>query len=68
MSSNNQILLESSLAMGEVEIVSLPHLEDTPVYAALFTNVQNAGFLRQQLLDGNTDFEYAFIDATAVGH
>lgn len=32
----------------------------------LFQDVRNARFLRQQLLDGNGDFEYAFIDAEVV--
>ena len=32
----------------------------------MFENVQNAPFLRQQLLDGNTDFEYAFLDASVL--
>lgn len=32
----------------------------------LFQDVRNARFLRQQLLDGNGDFEYAFIDAEVI--
>lgn len=32
----------------------------------LFQDVKNATFLHQQLLDGNGDFEYAFIDAEVV--
>ena len=39
---------------------------DMPIHVAHFTNVTNAGFLRQQLLDGNTNFEYAFLDASSV--
>ncbi|KZZ88427.1 protein cgi121 [Ascosphaera apis ARSEF 7405] len=46
------------------------HLEHTPasvsVHIALYRDLQNAAFLRQQLLSGNTDFEYALIDATSV--
>jgi EKC/KEOPS complex subunit CGI121/TPRKB len=40
-----------------------PHL---PIYITLYHSVQNAAFLRQQLLAGNSDFEYAFIDASMV--
>jgi EKC/KEOPS complex subunit CGI121/TPRKB len=36
------------------------------VYVALYRDVQNAAFLRQQLLSGNKEFEYAFIDASMV--
>jgi hypothetical protein len=40
-----------------------PHLK---VHVALFEGLKNARFLRKQLLEGNTDFEYAFIDAKTV--
>lgn len=46
-----------------MEIVQLPHLLQHPLRIMLFQDVKNAPFLRQQLLDGNTDFEYAFLDA-----
>lgn len=46
----------------QLEHIPRPH----SVHLALFKNVQNAAFLRDQLLAGNTDFEYAFIDATTV--
>ncbi|GAB7363255.1 hypothetical protein MBLNU230_g3537t1 [Neophaeotheca triangularis] len=49
-----------------METIRLPHLEAYPLTAALFTNVSNPAFLRQQLLAGNTDFEYAFLDATLL--
>lgn len=46
------------------------HLAHTPpsisIYGALFSNIKNAAFLREQLLAGNTDFEYAFVDARMV--
>jgi hypothetical protein len=52
-----------------VEQVQLPHVPDElAVYIACYRNVSNAAFLRQQLLAGNQDFEYAFIDASMVGH
>lgn len=49
-----------------MESVTLPHLPDHPLRIGVFAGVQNAAFLRQQLLDGNRDFEYAFLDASAV--
>jgi EKC/KEOPS complex subunit CGI121/TPRKB len=41
--------------------------EDTPVHVALYKDLKNASFLRQQLISGNADFQYAFIDASVVG-
>lgn len=49
-----------------METAVLPHLQDHSLHFALFKNVTNASFLRQQLLDGNTDFEYAFLDASVL--
>lgn len=49
-----------------METISLPHLPHSPIQVGLFKNVQNAAFLRQQLLEGNTDFEYAFLDASVL--
>lgn len=49
-----------------METISLPHLPDHPLHVALFADVQNAPFLRKQLLDGNTDFQYAFLDASVL--
>lgn len=52
-----------------LETVNLPHLPETLfIHVALYRNVQNAPYLREQLLTGNADFEYAFIDASMVGH
>lgn len=53
--------------MAAMEKIQLPHLERYVIYAAIFRDVQNASFLRDQLLEGNIDFEYAFIDASMVG-
>ncbi|KFY03244.1 hypothetical protein O988_01621 [Pseudogymnoascus sp. VKM F-3808] len=36
------------------------------VHIALFHSVANAAFLHEQLLAGNTDFEYALIDASVI--
>ena len=47
--------------------ISIPHLPpDLQIHLALYTKLQNAQFLRSQLLAGNPDFEYAFIDASTV--
>ncbi|TFB05344.1 EKC/KEOPS complex subunit [Trichoderma ghanense] len=50
-----------------VEIVQLEHVPSSyQIHLALFRNVKNAGFLHQQLLARNADFEYAFIDASTI--
>lgn len=50
-----------------LEEIQLEHVPDTHrVYAGLFRNVSNAGYLQSQLLARNSDFEYAFIDASSV--
>ncbi|KAH0562846.1 hypothetical protein GP486_002533 [Trichoglossum hirsutum] len=47
--------------------VNLEHTPlDLPIHIALFRNVENSAFLKQQLLDCNEEFEYAFIDASVV--
>lgn len=54
--------------MSLLETIRLSHVpEDTPVHVALYKDLKNASFLRQQLISGNTDFQYAFIDASVVG-
>ena len=53
--------------MSLLQTINLAHLpEDLAVHIALYENVKNAAFLQQQLLQGNTAFEYAFIDASVV--
>lgn len=53
--------------MSLVHTVRLAHLpEDLLIHIALYEDVKNASFLQQQLLDGNTSFEYAFLDASMV--
>ncbi|CEI68211.1 EKC/KEOPS complex subunit [Fusarium venenatum] len=50
-----------------LETVTLEHLPAShKVYVALFRDVKNAAFLHQQLLTRNSEFEYAFIDASVV--
>jgi EKC/KEOPS complex subunit CGI121/TPRKB len=51
----------------KLETIQIPHLPASlPVHVALYRNVQNSAFLRQQLLAGNKEFEYALIDASLV--
>lgn len=53
--------------MANLKTLHLAHLpSDLAVHVALFQNLENALFLRRQLLDGNADFEYALIDANVV--
>ncbi|CAO1605510.1 hypothetical protein XANCAGTX0491_009027 [Xanthoria calcicola] len=53
--------------MSHLQTLKLEHLpEDFAVHIALYENVKNAAFLQQQLLQGNTAFEYAFIDASVI--
>jgi hypothetical protein len=47
-----------------VELVHLP--PELGIFVAVYQGVENAAFLREQLLAGNSDFEYAFIDASMV--
>ncbi|KAI9731572.1 MAG: hypothetical protein M1834_004692 [Cirrosporium novae-zelandiae] len=53
--------------MASLQTIYLPHLPSSfAIYVALYRDLQNATFLREQLLAGNTDFEYALIDASMV--
>ena len=49
-----------------METLVLPHLPEHPLRICLFVNVRNSHFLRQQLLEGNQDFEYAFLDISIL--
>ena len=48
-----------------LETIQLAHIE-LRLYATLYTGVQNAEYLRSQLLAGNAEYEYAFINASMV--
>ena len=50
---------------SSLETISVAHLP-LPVHVALYRDIQNAAFLKGQLLDGQKEFEYAFIDASMV--
>lgn len=53
--------------MSLLETIPLEHVPSShSVHVALFKDVTNAGFLQSQLLARNPDFEYAFIDASAI--
>ncbi len=53
--------------MANLQTFELAHLPpDLLVYVALYQDLKNAPFLRQQLLDGNSEYEYALIDASVV--
>ncbi|KAH8423215.1 EKC/KEOPS complex subunit CGI121/TPRKB [Aspergillus melleus] len=52
---------------ASLETINLSHLPSSlPVHVALYRDLKNAPFLRQQLISGNAEFEYAFIDASMV--
>ncbi|KAI1384241.1 uncharacterized protein F4822DRAFT_419133 [Hypoxylon trugodes] len=59
---------DSAAAPSEVlETIQLEHVPSThTVHVAVFKDVTNAEFLHQQLLSRNSEYEYAFIDATSV--
>lgn len=53
--------------MSALETINLSHLPTSlPIHVALYQDVKNAPFLRQQLISGNSDFEYALIDASMI--
>ncbi|KAK2760103.1 hypothetical protein FQN53_007953 [Emmonsiellopsis sp. PD_33] len=53
--------------MSHLKTIQLAHVPPTqPVHVALYRDLQNSQFLREQLLTGNTEFEYAFIDASTI--
>lgn len=50
-----------------LETLKLEHLPPTcQIYAAFFRDVSNCEFLHAQLLSRNSEFEYAFIDASSI--
>lgn len=53
--------------MALLQSINLEHIPTShTVHIALYRDIRNASFLHQQLLAGNTDFEYALIDASVV--
>jgi len=54
--------------MMYLQTLHLAHLPPSlTLHLALYEDVKNAAFLQQQLLQGNSEFEYALIDASSVG-
>ncbi|KAH6853100.1 kinase binding protein CGI-121-domain-containing protein [Chaetomium sp. MPI-CAGE-AT-0009] len=50
-----------------LEKLDLEHIPPTcQIYAAFFRDVSNCEFLHAQLLSRNSEFEYAFIDASSI--
>jgi hypothetical protein len=50
-----------------LETLRLEHIPPTcQIYTAFFRDVSNCEFLHAQLLSRNSEFEYAFIDASSV--
>lgn len=50
-----------------LETLNLEHIPPTcQIYAAFFRDVSNCEFLYAQLLSRNSEFEYAFIDASSI--
>ncbi|KAH8700312.1 protein cgi121 [Talaromyces proteolyticus] len=53
--------------MSFLETAHLSHLpQDTPVHVALYKDLKNASYLKEQLISGNTKFQYAFLDASTI--
>ncbi|KAL2261945.1 hypothetical protein VTK26DRAFT_2953 [Humicola hyalothermophila] len=52
------------MALEKIQLEHIP--QGYQVYAALFRDVTNTEFLHSQLLSRNSEFEYAFIDASSV--
>ncbi len=60
--------IEVAETMVHLQTFHLAHLPPSlTLHLALYEDVKNAVFLHQQLLEGNTEFEYALIDASTVG-
>ncbi|KAL9620324.1 MAG: hypothetical protein Q9160_005123 [Pyrenula sp. 1 TL-2023] len=50
-----------------LQTIQLAHLPpELILHVALFRDLQNAAFLREQLIAGNAKYEYAFIDASMI--
>jgi len=50
-----------------LKTIHLAHMPpELALHVALYREVKNAPFLKQRLLEGNTEYEYAFIDATTI--
>jgi EKC/KEOPS complex subunit CGI121/TPRKB len=53
--------------MSHLQTIHLSQLpRDVSLHVAMYGDLQNASFIRNQLLARNSEFEYAFIDASMV--
>lgn len=50
--------------LKEIHLSHLP--QQLAIFVALYKDVENASILRDQLLAGNAEFEYAFLDASMI--
>jgi len=67
VSTCHRLIASRTDIMTLLQTIHLEHLPSShTIHVALYRDVKNATFLQQQLLIGNTDFEYAFIDAGVV--
>lgn len=55
-----------TMAIHTIQLQNIPVAHE--VHIVSFKDVENASFLREQLLGGNAEFEYAFVDASTVSH
>lgn len=59
--------MAATSAASLLQTVQLEHLPSSHhIHLALYRNITNAAFLHQQLLAGNSAFEYALIDASVI--
>ena len=66
-SLSNHHAVSNLLISNMPQTIQLSHMPpELVLHVALYRDVENAAFLKQQLLEGNTDFEYAFIDASMI--
>lgn len=54
------------MTVQTLRLEHVPHPHEVHVVA--FNDVANGAFLRDQLLSGNPEFEYAFVDSSVVGN
>ncbi|CCX07064.1 kinase binding protein CGI-121-domain-containing protein [Pyronema domesticum] len=52
------------MAIHTIQLQNIPVAHE--VHIVSFKDVENASFLREQLLGGNAEFEYAFVDASTI--
>ena len=65
--SIDRIRITDASAVSMVGKINLAHMPpELAIYVAMYVDVENAAFLKEQLLASNSDFEYAFIDANMV--